>query len=269
MVKKLFKHEFLAYARIMSVVYIILLSIATVSRIIQFLENDSITYTIISVFSYSTYVISILMAISFSFIFSIVRFYKNLFTCEGYLSFTLPVTSSQHIVVKSVTAVSFNLITWIVIFISGCIITAGDMLVEIFKMIGYILKKLFELAKFHTVIIAAELAVLLLVLSFSSILLYYTFISIGQLFKKNRILAAVGAYFVYYIITQIISAIFSIIFIFLADTPAMEILGEYITLHPYVTIHTVLCGLILLTGVFSLIYFIVVRFIITKKLNLE
>ena len=40
MVKKLFKHEFLAYARVMSVVYIILLMIATAGRVIQFFEND-------------------------------------------------------------------------------------------------------------------------------------------------------------------------------------------------------------------------------------
>ena len=143
------------------------------------------------------------------------------------------------------------------------------MLVEIFKALSYIIEKLFELAKFHTVIISVEFVVLLLVLSFSNILLYYTFISIGQLFKKNRILAAVGAYFAYYIIKKVISTVFSIIFTVFATTPAMEKLGEFIELHPYATIHTGLCGWILLTGIFAVIYFMVVRFIITKKLNLE
>ena len=109
----------------------------------------------------------------------------------------------------------------------------------------------------------------MLTASFLSLLLYYTFISIGQLFKKNRILAAVGAYFVYYIATQVISTIITIIFSVLATTPAMEKLGEFVQLHPYITIHSVAAILIVLTLVFSGIAFLVVRHIITKKLNLE
>ena len=51
MVKKLFKHEFLAYMRILSVVYVILLTVAAATRIIQLFESDSIYYKIVSVFS--------------------------------------------------------------------------------------------------------------------------------------------------------------------------------------------------------------------------
>lgn len=269
MVKKLYKHEILAYSRVMFVVYIILLAIATFGRLIQFFENESIAYSIVSTFSFITYGVSLIAAFGFTFIFAIVRFYKNLFTCEGYLSFTLPVTSTQQILVKLTTAVMFGIITFFMILVSGCIITAGDVLVEIFKALGYLLEKLFEFVKFHTVIIGVEILLYLLTASFLSLLLYYTFISIGQLFKKNRILAAVGAYFVYYIATQVISTIITIIFSVLATTPAMEKLGEFVQLHPYITIHSVAAILIVLTLVFSGIAFLVVRHIITKKLNLE
>ena len=84
MVKKLFKHEILSYARIMPIVYVILITIAFASRIIQIFESDTTVYNIISTFSFITYGISIVAAIVFNFIFVIVRFYKNMFSGEGY-----------------------------------------------------------------------------------------------------------------------------------------------------------------------------------------
>lgn len=269
MVKKLFKHEYLAYARVMSLVYIILLTIAAASRIIMLFESDTVAYQIISVFSVITYFVSVLAALGFSFAMGIVRFYKNLFSSEGYLSFTLPVTATQHIAVKAITAVSMNWLTWVMVMLSGCIVCAGEMLTEIRKALTYILDKLYELAGIQSVLIGGEFVLLLLVASFASILLYDTFISIGQLFKKNRILAAVGAYFVYYIITQILSTVLSVMFSALALSGLFEDLGSWIILHPYVSIHIAMWGAILLSAVFALIEFIVIRTVITKRLNLE
>lgn len=269
MVKKLFKHEFLAYARVMTVVYTILLVVATAGRIIQIFENDSIAYDIVSIISYITYGVSIFAVLGFCFVFAITRFYKNMFTFEGYLSFTLPVTSAQHIWVKSITALSFGCMTLIAVLVSGCIITAGEVLVEIFKALGYIWEKIFEVAKYHTVLVVVEVVVLFLVVTFTSYLLCYMFISIGQLFKKNRILAAVGAYFVYYIITQIISSVFLIVVSEFVPSSAFVKLSEFIELHPYVSIHTGIWGMSLLSGLFAAICFFVVKAITTKKLNLE
>lgn len=269
MVKKLFKHEFLAYARVMTVVYAILLVVATASRMIQIYEDDSIAYSIVSTISYITYGVSIFAVLGFGFVFAITRFYKNMFTFEGYLSFTLPVTSAQHIWVKSVTALCFGCMTLIAVFLSGCIITAGEVLVEIFKALGYIWGKVFEVAKYHAVLVAIEVVILLLVFTFTSYLLSYMFISIGQLFKKNRILAAVGAYFVYYIITQIISSIFLIVVSEFVPSSVLVKLSEFIELHPYASIHTGIWGMSLLAGLLASICFLVVRAITTKKLNLE
>ena len=269
MVKKLFKHEFLAYTRIMSIIYIILLSFALFGRILMFFENDSTIYTIISVFSNISYTLSISAAMAFSFGLGVVRFYKNLFTCEGYLTFTLPVTPAQHIWVKSLTAMSFNLITWVVILISGAINTAGEVFVEILKAIGYLLEKLYEIAKINTIFFGMELGALLLVSSFTGILLYYTFIAIGQLSKKNRILASVGSYFVFQIATQIIGTVFAIAISIMAENGTLDKFGEFISKNVTATIHIAFCASILLSAIFALVLFFVVKNIITKKLNLE
>lgn len=269
MVKKLFKHEFKAYARIMVFVYGILMMVATAGRIVQFFEDDGIIYKIISVFSGITYAFTIGAAIMFTMAFSVVRFYKNLFTHEGYLSFTLPVTATQQIWVKTLTAFAFYGITLGTVLLSGCIFTAGELLVEILKAAGYLLELFLRNAPFQTISIGFELLLLFSVIALSEILLYYTFIAIGQLFRKNRILAAVGAYFAYYIGTQFISTTFSVLFSVFAMTPTWYRMTEFILRHPLLTLHSALWFFIIMTGVWVVVCFVIIRKIITKKLNLE
>lgn len=273
MVKKLFKHEFLAYTRIMGIVYIILLTVAAAGRVVQLFEDDSLSYSIVSTISFITYGVSIGAALGFTTVLAIVRFYKNLFTAEGYLSFTLPVTPTQHILVKAVTAVTMAVATLVAVLLSVSVITAGEVLVEIWKAVAYLLGKAYEVIGIHTAVIGVELVILLLAALFSGLLLYYTFISIGQLFKKNRILSAVGAYFAWYIFTQIISTIFLVVFSVFASTEAfqgmIQRLGNFVMAHPYVFVHSCIWIVIALTAVFTLVEFLIIRRIITRRLNLE
>ncbi len=273
MVKKLFKHEFLYYARIMRIVYLILFTVAATGRIIQFFESDSIPYEIVFDISCTTYAISVLAAFVFAFVLGIIRFYRNLFTAEGYLSFTLPVTPGQHILVKAVTAVCVHLITVLMIVVSGCIITAGEMLSEIWKAMIYLLQKLYEHTGVHGFLIGGEMLVLLTLSLFSSIMLYYTFISIGQLFKKNRILAAVGAYFVYYILSQVVSTILAVVLSFIAAFGATDEFAIWLSTtiehHPYAFIHSCMGIGSLLLIIAITIEFCIIRRIISRKLNLE
>ena len=269
MVKKLFKHEFHAYGRVMSIIYIILLTVAVATRVIMSFESDTTAYEIVSSLTLVTYCVSIFAAIGFSFVMAIIRFYKNLFTSEGYLTFTLPVTSGQHIMVKAVTAVCVDFITVLVVLISALIVIPGEILTEIWNSLGKTISLLYEVAGIHSVFFGVELFIIILAASFSGIMLYYTFISIGQLFKKNRILAAVGAYFVYYIISQIASTILTISFSVFAESYLLADMMFWISEHPYESIHIFMCGGIILSTIFVLIEYFVIHFIISKKLNLE
>lgn len=269
MVKKLFKHEFIAYVRVMVFVYAILLTVAAAGRIIRFFEYDSVVYKILNAFSGIAYAFTIGASLLFLFAFAVVRFYKNLFTHEGYLSFTLPVTQTQHILVKTMTQLCFAGITWVVILFSGCIFTAGDLLTEILKTLAYLLELCLKQALFQTISIGLEIVLLLVVISISDILVYYTFIAIGQLFKKNRILASVGVYFIYYIGVQFISTVFSILFSVFALTPVWYKVLTFIGNHPFFAIHTGMWVAIILTSAWAVACFIVIRQIITRKLNLE
>ncbi len=269
MVKKLFKHEFIAYGRIMVLLYAILLTISAATRIIISFESNTLAYNIIRTMCFIVYFISALSAMVFTFALAIVRFYKNLFTCEGYLTFTLPVTPSQHILVKAVTALCMYLTTAVVMLLSVCIVLAGEPLAVVFDTISTGFSKLFDLAGMHTFLIGGELAIWLLISAFSGILLYYTYISIGQLFNKNRILAAVGAYFIHYIITQILSTIFTVIISLAASSELIAALFDWVSLHPFASIHIAIWGGTFLSIIGCAVEFIIIRAIITKKLNLE
>ena len=273
MVKKLFKHEFWSYWRIMGIVYLILLTMAGANRIIQCFETDSTAYTIAFTASCVTYGICVAATLGFGFVLGVIRFYKHLFSAEGYLTLTLPVTPSQHIWVKAATAVSVQLVTILVILLSGCVVTAGEMLSEIWKAAAYLLGKAYEAIGWQFIAISCEVVALYILAMFAGIMLYYTFISIGQLFKKHRILAAVGAYFVYYIASQVVYTVLMILFSLFSITGAFEELlmqfGKFAEQHPYITVHSFMgiCALFPLIGI--LVEFLITRRIITKKLNLE
>ena len=269
MVKKLYKHEFLAWLRVLPIVYMITLSVAAVHRIIQFFENDTVYYGIISGSAIFVYVIALLACIFTPIIFGITRFYKNLFTGEGYLSFTLPVTPGNHLWVKVLTAVVFSILSVLVCLVSVVIITAGDVLTEIWKAAEYLLKMIPEKYVGHLWGYCGEFLTLLLISGFATYLFYYTCICIGQLFRKNRVLAAVGVYFGYYMINQVFSTVLGVGMAILEESGALENIYLWIGKYPIETIHIALGGSIAFSAVWVLVYWLICHTIIRKKLNLE
>jgi hypothetical protein len=269
MVKKLFKHEINAYLRVMSPVYACLLGVALIGRIIQIFEADTTIYELVNGSSIFVYIISLLVCFGFSSFFSIVRFYKNLFTGEGYLTFTLPVTPTEHLYVKLLTSVLFGFISTVAVSVSCIVITFGDIFKEIINAIAYLLDKIIEKTGIHFFLYLFEFLIGLFLSACFSSLLFYMCIAIGQLSKKNRVLCAVGVYFAYYFVSQIIGTIFGIVFTVLADTTLIGIIVEFAGRHPFAFIHIILCLFIVITAVVSFIFFLVTRSIMTKKLNLE
>lgn len=269
MVKKLFKHEFLFYARIMGLVYGILLAISVAARVIFTFESDTTAYQIVESFTFLAYYVAFLAAIGSAFVLGIVRFYRNMFTSEGYLSFTLPVTVSQHIIVKAVSAVCVEFISLLVVFVSALIVLPSEILDEFGYAFSIIFGDIPTDAVIHLVLYCVEFAILAVLAAFTGVLQYYCFICIGQLSKKNRILAAVGAYFAWYMITQVFATIFTILVATFAASGAMEPVAYWIAMHPVATVHISLCGGIVLGAFFLIAEFLIAHHIMSKKLNLE
>ncbi len=269
MVKKLFKHEIFAWLRVWTPMQIILLAVATFGRIWQFFENDSTAYSIIFGSAVALYVVAIIASIGLVTVFDVVRFYKNLFSREGYLSFTLPVTPAQHIWVKLLTAGLFSVLSVVVVVLSFGIFTAGDLFVEIMKALAYLIKQIPPTMGTHLIFYIIEFVLMMAVAVLGGSLLYYACIALGQTFKKNRVIGAVGVYFIYYIINQVISTILTIIFMLLAETDFFMAIGRFIEANPYETGHIALCGGLVFSVALSALYFVITHTVMRKKLNLE
>lgn len=269
MVKKLYKHEFLAWLRVLPIFFGVTLLTAAFHRVLQFFETNSVYYNIVHVSALVLYGVSVMVCIAAPVVFGIVRFYKNLFTGEGYLTLTLPVNTTTHLNVKVITSVVFSIASLVVCLLSACIITAGDVFTELWKAFLYLWNLIQPEMTYHLIGYAAEFCVLLLIAMFSTSLLYNSCLCIGQLAKKNRILLAVGVYFIYYFITQIFSTIFVLAFTGLGMANLLDPYYKFVANHPRASVHIGLCGMIVLEALLALVFWCICRFILRKKLNLE
>lgn len=276
MVKKLLKHEFIYYFRTFSLFLPIVLVISVMARVFSLINDRSNPSMIRAITEIADFSASAMLFVScaallvLSVAIAIVRFYKNMYSAEGYLTFTLPVTNAQHIFVKLIGAIAWQTVCLLTVFTAGCIALAGPELADAFKLIAHLMDEIvFELGVGHVVAFAAEILILILISVVSTTLLYYACITVGQTAKKNRILMTVGAYFIYYIATQAISTVFTIAFTVLGMSNAFDGILPWIAAHPFATLHTVLCGAIVISAAMTAGFWIVTQKIMTKKLNLE
>ena len=266
MVKKLYKHEFEAYLRVWVPMQLVLLGIAILARLIQLFESETIAYNIINASSILAFTLATVVSGGLTAIFSIVRFYKNLFTGEGYLAFTLPVTPTQHILTKLFTALAFNVATVLTALLALSVVTAGDVFVEVLKAIGYLWNVFYRELGTHLTFYVIEIVVFMVVATLTGTLLYYGCIAVGQLFKKNRVLAAVGVYFGYYAVTQVLGTV--VILIGSVTTLFLD-LENFFLLHGKEAVHWMLCGFTVWYALLGVAYAFLIRYILTHKLNLE
>lgn len=269
MVKKLYKHEMFYYLRSLLPVYIVLAGVALVGRFIEFFEADTTAYSILRGSSIFMLVIAILATLGLSFVFVIVRFYKNMYTGEGYLTLTLPVKPTSHLIVKVTSAVLVNVISIIVSVLAVCLFTVGEWLNELVEAVIYIIKLLSETAEGHLIFYFLELIPLFLMMMISSILMYYMCISLGQLFRKNRVLAAVGVYFGLYVFYQVISTVLTTVYSISVMTWLEKILASWTKQDYLVAVHVFLAAYFVGCVIISFVYFLISKYVLTKKLNLE
>lgn len=110
MLGKLFKHEFKQTARIIPLLYIILL-LCSVTFIVGYKTNINWLIGIGAMLC----VFAAIAVIAATFIVIIVRFYKSMFLNEGYLTYTLPVKPSANLFPKFTVAVFWIFLSVIVI----------------------------------------------------------------------------------------------------------------------------------------------------------
>ncbi|NLI60001.1 MAG: hypothetical protein GX375_01055 [Clostridiales bacterium] len=268
MLGKLLKYETKATARLFLPIYIAILLLAFVNRLVNPFERVGNTLTstiegfnllnIIRAFSGFLYFGLIVAAVAMTLIIMIQRFYKNLLSDEGYLMFTLPVETWQHIISKLLVSMLWVISSFLVIICSILILVNVD---NLFGELSRIISSARDFLGDNLLVLFPVLA---LIASAYFILTVYNALAIGHLFAKNKIIASFGAYMAIYFVSQIVFAIFLFatanwIFVPLSQSTVavppqlIKLIGSLIFLY-------------LLLGVGN---FLVANFILNKKLNLE
>ena len=214
MLKNLFKYEFKWMLGKIVFAWIVVLSVAVLHCInLLFIESFSDTIAKSSVLSTMTlmssgmlsflFSVSIGLSLTFCYIMAAVRFYRNIYSSEGYFTLCTPIDFKSHIFCKFMVAFICALLTLVVDGIAYFIAFAfnRDLVTTIFKAFANLLNSP------ESFLFAVEIAIGGIALLSDAILKMYLAVSFGQCFK-NKVL---GAILFYFIISFVLEIAFSII----------------------------------------------------------
>lgn len=217
MLKKLFKYEWKAFWKVPTAINVflgIMTFIGIISLASPFWELDIRGIEIMLGLAVFFYILAIAAGSIGVTIAITARYYKNIYTDEGYLTNTLPVTARQIILSKLFVGVIWSFITGAAVSISvfSLIYTASlsysdvNIFYEFWQDFPEFLRSFREEVKI-SFFLFAFLGLIYLILSTAlSILKLYTAIALGQLFSRHKVAGAVMWYIGEYVVFEIITS---------------------------------------------------------------
>jgi hypothetical protein len=268
MLGKLIKYEFKATTRYFLPLYFALICVSFMGGITLKLGSDYRFLSAIGGLIMFAYVLLAMAIAGISFFIIIYRFYKNLLSEEGYLSFTLPVTPHTHIINKLIVSAIWQTLSVAVILLSIGIIVINlegySAFSNAINEIGSLFSAAYAEIGFHLIIYIIEFSILMLLSLLTSILMIYASIALGHLNHSHKILSSFAAYIAISFLLQIITVLIPIlasIFVNPADyTTIADILG---------LLHIIFPAAILFFLIIGCIFFFITDYIFSHKLNLE
>lgn len=273
MLGKLFKYEWRSISKLLLPIHGAVLLFALLSRLyftlgggIDSLMNTDFTIinvlTMLLIFAIAVILSSVVI---FTYIYTGYHFYKNVFTDQGYLTNTLPVTPAQLLLSKALVALLWLLVDVIVIILSSLILAGTKDFFSGFGVFWDVMTGYASQAPLFT----ALLILALVVMPFQLISWLFCSITIGNLASSHKVLASIGAYVGIYIVQQIFGLIQLVVWGYSSNNMIMR---ANIESNNY-TFETFL-NPVLITGLIFNVILIVVcwmgsKYIMTKRLNLQ
>jgi hypothetical protein len=258
MLGKLMKYEFKATGRIFLPLFGALLIVAVFNRIFS-----SLNFKIPQIIGTSISVIMIVSICVIALILTIQRFSRNLLSKEGYLMFTLPVSTDGLIWSKLLVASIWSVISMVAVFIAIAIMAAtGDCFQQLMNGIREFIRCIQE-GGFNMVLLMLEGILLGIASLFSGILLLYACMALSLFVNKHRVGFAFLMYIAFSIIGQTITSI-------LATTISFTRIEDLFTnMSSYGQIQTVFGGAFLWLLISGGVFYILTRYMLKNRLNLE
>lgn len=278
MLKKLLRYDLKSVFKYWWIAAIVSLGLSVAGGFcISVMTAEKDVPSLIAVLMVLTLIFSIIGIVAFSIISYIlvyVRFYKNFFTDEGYLTFTLPVKRSQLLNSKLIASVLTMFCTATVIIADIILmfaIGAGESFYnELLKPMSQSFSELFSTFTASDIVymwldIILFLILMLLSSVFSTLFLFACITFASVITKKAKVITAIG---IYYVANGFISGFVQILYMF-----GISAVGNWLTAipqnmqDPIVTV--MLLGVILFVALICLLLYTLEYFMLDRKLNLS
>ena len=257
MLGKLLKHEWNATARKYGLFYLVLGVITLLAMVVHAIPADHVLFTIGEVSFLVLYILVLCGVIFCSTGMAVVRFYKNMVSDEGYLTFTLPAKVEQLVFSKFLVAVCWQITTMLLIVISALsVFVVGHIEWSMFcEGVAFVVEQ--------SGMILPVFGVMVLISIMYQLLLYYLSVAVGQLFGNHKILASVIAYCV---LSFGIELIMLVVMIAVCGIIGFVEVGEQMSsLSGMTTFYGISIGWMVVLGA---IEYFVICYLFKKKLNL-
>ena len=251
---KLIKYDFADIGKLIFPFYIGLGIMGICIRILLFvLMNKSIdqnlrfTVTLFQGTLYFVYTLTVIGSIIMLHYGVVVRFYRSVYGNEGYLTNTLPISTAQIILAKTITFLSWFIINGFIIFLTFLLIIPLDIQYIIPTKILFIIFLIFW--------------------AIEKILFLFFCVSVANMTKSYRILTGAALFIIaggFLNITKRMILVFTYLY-----NPSLRLETGNMALNVVKYIISANTGLIVLTGIVSVILFLTVNYILKNKLNLE
>ena len=201
MVLKLIKHEWKYLGRYLLLVWLATLLMIISQRFLSELVNShNDVASLIGSAAVMLMVFSVMAMFLVTFFAVLIRFYKSMFSGEGYLTFTLPVKTWQIIFSKLLVGILVMMVP-VIVLIALIVSYIPNM-----EMLPVVFARIFEfLQEMEIPMYAVVLYTLAMMLAPAvQILEFYTAMSLGQLANRNKVIFSIIAYIAIYSVKQVI-----------------------------------------------------------------
>lgn len=219
------------------------------------------------------YVITLIGLAWGSLIYLAVHFYKSMYSDQGYLTHTLPVTSHQLLISKILISGIWYLIIGVSMAVSGCILVTiiagmalkGTDVTVSWRMFREFFDQMFPGTNWFAQIILYVIQII--IGSFCSLIVLFGAITLGQLFSKHKVMMSFVCYFGINILESIVASLMAIPLGIVTSRRIVESQG--VSMNFNLSTEPLQMMPTLLSAAFAVTLYFVSNYIIKRKLNLD
>lgn len=286
MLGKLFKYEWRTVSK-MGLLMLAAIGIVTLLGVIGFAlpmsnmetnyaysDEDSIGVilnTLVAMVTIMVYIVTLMGVVYGMMIYLGVHFYKTMYSDEGYLTMTLPVTPRQLIISKvlngsiwygivcAAMGISVIVLMTAMMFFMG---NAMDVSADMQKEMSVFFQELWEAFGIEVVHMIVSVLLMLIITPVSGIMMLFGAITIGQLASKYRALMGVLAYFGISTVSTVVSYIIS----FILNIGSFAVASATDGIPSMTASYD---AAVITYAIMAVVFYFVSLHILSKKLNME